>query len=131
MTQPAAVARTGRLIWTGKLRRHEIVEIAGGTASVGSVSGALNGTPAEFRILPAEFTRDGLSIYTPDGTLHGRTEPASIGNGWNPVTFEFDPVRVKELVVLEAPSRLNGFKRLTLRCDSRSCPVVVVDWTVH
>lgn len=131
VSQPVTAPRTGRLIWTGKLRRHEIVEIAGGTASVGSLSGSLNGTPAEFRILPGEFTRDGLSIYSPDGTAHGRTEAPSVWNGWNPVTFEFDPVRVKELVVLEAPSRLNGYKRLTLRCDSRTCPVVVVDWTAR
>jgi hypothetical protein len=87
--------------------------------------------PAEFRILPAELTRDGLAIYTTDGSIHGRTEPPSQSNGWNPVTFVFDPVRVKELVVMEAPSRLNSFKRLVLRCDSRTCPVVVVDWTAH
>ena len=90
VTQPMVAPRTGRLIWTGKLKRHEIVEIAGGSATVGTLSGSLNGTPAEFRILPAEFTRDGLSIYTPDGSIHGRTEPPSVWNGWNPVTFEFD-----------------------------------------
>jgi hypothetical protein len=119
------------LIWTGKLGRHELVEIEGGWSSVGSLSGPLSGIPAEFRILPAELTRDGLAIYTTDGSIHGRTEPPSQSNGWNPVTFVFDPVRVKELVVMEAPSRLNSFKRLVLRCDSRTCPVVVVDWTAH
>jgi hypothetical protein len=129
--QPGTVPRSGRLIWTGKLGRHETVEIEGGRASVGSVNGSLWGVPADFQIAPAEFTKDGLAIYTMDGAAHGRMEPPSKSNGWNSVVFEFDPVRIKELVVVEAPSRLNSFSKIILRNEARTCPVIVVDWTAR
>jgi hypothetical protein len=67
--------------------------------------------PAVLRIEPAEFTRDGLVIYTTDGSINGRTEPPSKANGWNPMEFAFDPARVGQVKVLEAPSRANNFNR--------------------
>jgi len=118
----------GRLIWTGKLDRHAVVEISGSHASFGSVIGSWSGAPADFRVEPAEFTRDGLVIYTADGAANGRTEPPSKSNGWNRVEFAFDPVRVGQLVVLEPPNRANNFNRLVLRSDAKTCPVIVVDW---
>ena len=130
-SQAKPASRSGRLIWTGKLGRHDKVEIEGAWTSIGSLSGSLPGAPADFRIAPAEFTKEGLAIYTVDGAAHGRTEPPSKSNGWNPVVFEFDPVRAGELVVMEAPSRVNRFNKIVLRNDSRTCSVIVVDWTTR
>ena len=123
-----ALPRSGRLIWTGRLDRHGLLEINGGHASSGSLAGSLLGIPADFRIEPAEFTRDGLMVYTTDGAANGRTEAPSQSNGWNAVEFAFDPVRVGTLKVLEAPDRANNFKRLVVLGESKSCPVIVVDW---
>jgi hypothetical protein len=123
--------RSGRLIWTGELGRRGVVEIEGTHASIGALSGSLSGVPAVFRVRPAEFTRDGLAVYTGDNAERGRKEPASKLTGWNPVNFQFDPVRAGELVVLEAPGTVNGFNRLVLRNDARACPIIVVDWAVQ
>jgi hypothetical protein len=108
-----------------------VVEIEGTRASIGSLSGSLSGVPAVFHVWPAEFTRDGLAVYTGNTADRGRKEPASKSTGWNSVNFQFDPVRAGELVVLEAPNRGNDFNRLVLRNDARACPIVVVDWTVQ
>jgi hypothetical protein len=131
ISRPYSGPRSGRLIWTGELGRRGVVEIEGTRASIGTLSGSLSGVPAVVRVWPAEFTRDGLEVYTGDGAARGRREPPSQSNGWNPVTFQFDPVRARELVVLEAPNRVNDFNRLVLRNDARTCPIIVVDWTVQ
>jgi hypothetical protein len=123
--------RSGRLIWTGELDRRGVIEIERDRASVGALSGSLCALAADYRILPAEFTRDGLVAYTRDGSANGRREPPSKSNGWNSVQFVYDPVRVKELVVLEQPSPVNNFGRLVLRNDIRTYHVVVIDWTAR
>jgi hypothetical protein len=126
--EPLPAPRSGRLIWTGKLDPHAVVEINGAHASFGSVIGSWPGGPADFRVDPAEFTSDGLVIFTTDGAANGRTEPPSKSNGRNPVSFAFDPLRVGQLVVLEAPNQHNNFNRIVLRSDAKTCPVIVVDW---
>jgi hypothetical protein len=131
ISKPYSGPRSGRLIWTGELGRRGVVEIEGTRASIGSLSGSLSGLPAVLHIWPAEFTRDGLAVYTGNNAERGRKEPASKLTGWNPVNFQFDPVRAGELVVLEAPNRVNGFNRLVLRNDARACPIIVVDWTAQ
>ncbi|MGA3236764.1 MAG: hypothetical protein ABSG03_10705 [Bryobacteraceae bacterium] len=130
-SKPYSGPRSGRLIWTGELGRHGVVEIEGTHATIGSLSGSLSGVPAVFRVWPAEFTRDGLAVYTGNTAERGRKEPASKSTGWNSVNFQFDPVRTAELVVLEAPSRVNDFNRIVLRNDARACPIIVIDWTVQ
>ena len=131
ISRPYSGPRSGRLIWTGELGRRGVVEIEGTRASIGSLSGSLSGVPAVFRVWPAEFTRGGLAVYTGNTAERGRKEPASKSTGWNPVNFQFDPVRAGELVVLEAPNRVNDFNRIVLRNDARACPIIVVDWTVQ
>lgn len=123
--------RSGRLIWTGELGRRTVIEIDGQHASIGSLSGSLSTGAAEYRVSPAEFTRDGVTVYTIDGAANGRTEAPSKENGWNSVHFVYDPVRAGELVVLERPSRINNFSRLVLRNDGRNCQVVLIDWTAQ
>ncbi len=123
--------RSGRIIWTGILGRRGIVEIDGARVNLGSATGALPGVPISLRVSPAEFSRDGLILYTADGAAHGHVEKPSKENGWNSVRFEYDPVRVRDLVILESPNRSNDFKRLVVRSDGRSCPAIVIDWSVR
>jgi len=124
-------ARSGRLIWTGQLTRRGVVELDGEHASVGSATGALPGTALSVRVLPAEFSRDGLIVYTADRARDGITEAPSKSNGWNAMHFRFDDTRASALVVLEAPNRSNGFTRLVMRNEGRDCSVVVVDWKLQ
>ena len=129
--KPFTGPRSGRLIWTGELGRRTVIEIDGQHASIGSLSGSLSTGAAEYRVSPAEFTRDGFTVYTTDGASNGRIEAPSKENGWNSVHFVYDPVRAAELVVLERPSRINNFSRLVFRNDGRNCQVVLVDWTAY
>ena len=126
---PRSPARSGRLIWTGIVGRRGVIEIAGGRASTGTLAGALPGLPVRLRVSPAEFNRAGLVVYTNEGARHNSTERPSQANGWNAVSFLFDPERVRELVVLEVPNPSNDYARLVIRSDARSCSVIVVDWS--
>jgi hypothetical protein len=122
--------RSGRVIWTGALGRHGVVEIEGNHSNTGSLAGALPGVPVSIRISPSEFGRNGLVVFTSDAAKVGRREPPSAANGWNAVDFQRDPERERGLLVLEPPNRANDYNRLVLRSDLRNCAIIVIDWTV-
>jgi len=121
-------ASSGRLIWTGTLLKRGVVELVGKSASVGSISGALPGVPVVVTISPAEFGSNGLVVYTTDLARNNRVEPASAANGWNRVTWMWDPARVAEISVLEPPNASNGYGRLAFRSDARRTSMVWIDW---
>ncbi|MBZ5725404.1 MAG: hypothetical protein LAP87_10430 [Acidobacteriia bacterium] len=123
-----ASPRSGRLIWTGTLGRRGVVEIDGPHASNGSVNGSLPGVPVFLHVSPAEFAAGGLLVFTGDAARNGRTEPASQSNGWNKTRFAWDPERVRQIAILEAPNPSNGFRRLVLRNDSRRCAMILIEW---
>lgn len=123
--------RAGRVIWTGTLQRRGIVELDGRSVSVGALNGMLPGVPVNLTITPAEFGPDGLVVYTTEASRHNRVEPPSASNGWNQVTFVWDPERVRQLSVLEAPNANNGYSRITLRNDARRCSMILIDWTLR
>jgi hypothetical protein len=126
-----AAATTGRLIWTGTLQRRGVVELEGHSATLGTLSAALPGVPVALTISPAEFSGDGLIVYTTDASRNGRTEPPSVRNGWNQVHFVWDPERVRQITVLEPPNPSNHFSRLSLRNDSRRCSMLLIDWAAR
>jgi hypothetical protein len=130
--QPArAVSHSGRLIWTGTLLRRGVVELEGRSATLGSLTGALPGVPANFTISPAEFGGDGLVVYTTEMSRNNRMEPPDAGNGWNKLRFVWDPERAHQLAVLEAPNAANHFSRLALRSDARRCSMILIDWVAR
>jgi hypothetical protein len=136
---PAAVAkipaytgpRSGRIIWTGVLRRHDVIEIDGSRASNGSVVGGLPGVPVSLSVLPAEFTRDGLIAYTANQAKAEVTEAPAKSNGWNALRFRVDSPRARQLVILEDPNRSNDFKRVVVRNEGKNYSVIVMDWNVE
>lgn len=122
---------SGRLIWTGTLLRRGVVEFEGRSVSVGSLNGALPGVPVHVTVSPAEFGSDGLVVYTTDPRLHNHVEAPSAANGWNRITYIWDPERVRQIAVLEAPNPSNRFSHLALRSDARRCSMLVIDWTAR
>lgn len=123
--------RSGRLIWTGSMERHGVVEIEGSHSSVGSLAGGLPGVPVTIRVATAEFSSEGLVVHTPDAAADGRREAPSAANGWNATFFQWMPDRARELVVLEAPNPTNDYERLVVRNDARACSVMLVEWSVR
>jgi hypothetical protein len=126
---PAEAKRgSGRLIWTGTLLRRGVVEFDGQSVSVGTLSGTLPGLPISFTVSPAEFSGDGLVVYTADPARNNQVEPPSAHNGWNRLKFVWDPDRVHEITVLESPNASNRFSHLALRADARRCFMLLIDW---
>ncbi len=127
---PAEVIKhaSGRLIWTGTLLRRGVVEFDGQSVSVGSLSGALPGLPISFTISPAEFSDDGLVVYTADAARNNQVELPSAGNGWNRIKFIWNPERAHEITILESPNASNRFSHLALRADARRCSMLLIDW---
>jgi hypothetical protein len=123
--------RSGRVIWTGSMGHRGVVEIQGAHASIGSLSGGLPGVPVNLRISPADLSSRGMLVYTSDASRNQRQEPASAANGWNPTLFRWEPERARELVILEAPTAANGFQRLVLRNDARTCELIVIEWSAR
>ncbi|HXA49969.1 MAG TPA: hypothetical protein VNV86_06690, partial [Candidatus Acidoferrum sp.] len=121
-------AQSGRLIWTGYLERREVLEFDGSKPSVGSVSGTLPGRAVKLGAFPGEFKRDLLTIYTTDAAKHERGEAAGPLTGFNRLHFIWDPERVKQIAVVEAPTAANHFARLILRNEGKSCRAILVEW---
>src|SRR4051794_1325080 len=126
-----ALPHSGRMIWIGNLPRKGVLELDGKAATIGSISGALPGVPVNLSVTPAEFGDDGLLVYTTDPKLQNRVEPPSAGNGWNKITFLWDPERVRQIEILEPPNQSNSFSRLALRSEARRCSMLFINWTVR
>jgi hypothetical protein len=128
--EAGAAHRSGRLIWTGSLAKRGVLEIEGGSVSVGTVTGGLPGMPLSLKISPAEFGDDGLVVYTSDASRDAHLEPATKANGWNALHYVWNPERARQLAILEAPNPSNQFSRLVLRNDARHCSLILIEWTV-
>ncbi len=126
---PPAAPASGRLIWTGRLRKNETIVIEGGTASIGSASGSLPGKPVQLNVLTGNLTKDGIVIYTQHPRGPGKsTELPGPENGWNKTAYEWEPDRAADVEVVEAPGPGNGWKRLVLRAKNPRDSMIVVEW---
>jgi hypothetical protein len=117
----------GRLIWTGALRKNALLSFSPEGASSGILNGRLPGDPVKIRLQPAELVEDGIVIYSKDRVRLGR-EPASAWNGWNVMVHDWDPTRIADVNVVEAPAPINDWKRLVLRNGKRNVSIVIVEW---
>ena len=120
--------RSGRLIWTGTLRKNTVLSITPTGPSAGVLSGRLPGVPVTVRLQPAELVDGGIAVYSKDLGRSRASEPPAAWNGWNVVVYDWDPKRVAEVNMLEPPGPANDWKRLVLRSGDRNVSVFVVDW---
>lgn len=131
--RPQAIAstqpRSGRLIWTGDLRKNGLLALSATGASSGVLNGRLPGFPVKVRVEPGELMSGGIAIFSSDATKSGRTESPSADNGWNVVLYKWDPRRAAEVGIMEAPSPANHWQQLVLRTGDHNSSVLVVDWT--
>jgi hypothetical protein len=70
-------------------------------------------------------------VYTTDSKLDKHVEAPSARNGWNRITYIWDPERVRQIAVLEQPNASNRFSHLALRSDARRCSMLVIDWAAR
>jgi hypothetical protein len=124
-TRPLSI---GRLIWTGALQRNALLSFSPKGASSGILNGRLPGDPVKIRLQPAELVEGGIAIYSKDRVRLGAREPASVWNGWNVVVHQWDPSRIADVNVIEAPGPTNDWKHLVLRNGNRNLSVVIVEW---
>jgi hypothetical protein len=120
------------VIWTGHLRKNDLVVFEDGKASVGSLSGALPGVPVKVTVSPGDLTKDGITVYT--ARLRGSNGPAEAPgpqNGWNKTLYLWDPGRIADFEVTEAPNPTNGWKRLVLRAKNPHDSIVMVEWSAQ
>jgi hypothetical protein len=97
-------------------------------ASSGILNGRLPGDPVKIRLQPAELVEGGIAIYSKDRVRLGAREPASAWNGWNVVVHQWDPSRIVNVNVVEAPGPINDWKHVVLRNGNRNLSVVIVEW---
>ena len=120
--------RTGRLIWTGALRKNAMLSITPSGASSGVLSGSLPGLPVKVSLQPAELVDGGIAVYSKDPEPSDAEQPPSAWNGWKVVVYDWDPKRIAAVDVVEAPGPANNWKRLVLRNGGRNVSVFVVNW---
>jgi hypothetical protein len=122
---------TGRLIWNGNLNAGASLEIDGGRASTGHLTGRLPEAPVKVKVHPANFSRRGIEVSTDELPSEKESrQQASAANGWTATVYRRDPKRAGDVVVTETPSARNKWKRIGLRAGARRVSVIVVDWKV-
>jgi hypothetical protein len=120
--------RTGRLIWTGTLRKNTQLSFSPQGASLGVLNGRLPGVPVKVSIQPAELVDRGIAVFSKDAERSRANEPPSAWNGWNVVYQDWDPKRIADVEIVEAPGPANNWKRLVLQNGNRNASVVIVNW---
>jgi hypothetical protein len=124
---PAAVApKSGRLIWTGQLPKHSMLDLSAQGASLGYLNGWLPKAAVHVEVRPGELIEGGMVIFTKDQSLP--SESPSLSNGWNTLMYKLDAARATDLEILEAPGPANSWNHIILRNGSRSLSMIVVDW---
>ena len=118
----------GRLIWTGALQKNALLSFSADGASSGILNGRLPGDPVKITLHPAELVEGGIAVYSKERQRFAASEPPSAWNGWNVVVHDWDPRRIAEVNVVQAPSPANDWKRLVLRNGSQNLSVLVVEW---
>ena len=118
--------RSGRMIWTGELRKGATIQLSMTGASRGVLNGHLPGYPVQINVHPAEVTDDGLAILTLDRSKDGVLANAS--NGWKRITYKWAAKGMPELDVVEPPGPGNGWKQIVLRNGNRNLAVLIVEW---
>jgi hypothetical protein len=121
---------TGRVIWTGKLAARSTLEIDGGHASQGDITGKLPNVPVKLHAYPAGFSRGGINVFARQLAAKEISEPPGPTNGWTKTVYKRNPKRAGDIVMTESPSARNKWKKIGLRAGDRAVSVIVIDWEV-
>lgn len=124
--QAAPVPRiptAGRLIWNGSLNPGASLQIDGGRASTGHLTGRLPEAPVKVKVHPASFAGRGIEVYADE------LPSASVNNGLRTV-YKRNTKLAGDLVVTEIPSAQNKWKRIGVRAKGHRLSVIVVDWRI-
>jgi hypothetical protein len=127
-TRQPVIPQSGRLIWTGELRKNGLLSVSSAGTSMGVLNGHLPGFPVTVRVLAAELVDGGITVFTDDSQRSAKSEPPSASNGWNVVVYKWDPRRAADLTIIEAPAPSNNWQRLVIRNGSRNVGVLVINW---
>ena len=127
---PRAPARphSGRLIWTGELARNALLSFSATGVSAGSMNGHLPGYPVSVAVYPGDLVAGGIEVYVRDPNRATTAEPPGAQNGWNTTVFKYDPKRIPDIRILEAPTAANSWNQLVLQNGKRPISVLVIDW---
>jgi hypothetical protein len=120
---------SGRVIWTGYLRRGDSVTIEGRRATEGTLNGTLPRAPLRVTIYPGDLSGGGLRVYRSYASRNS-FEPKSAANGWQATRFVYDAERAGGVLVAQTPSGGNGYK-LIFRCIGKPVSVVLIEWRVQ
>jgi proteasome lid subunit RPN8/RPN11 len=121
---------SGRLIWNGHLNAWASLEIDGGRASSGHLTGKLPAAPVKVKVHPASFAARGIEVFADElPSAKERREQAS-GNSGLRTVYRRNPTLAGDLVVTETPSAQNNWKRIGVRAKGRPVSVIVVDWRI-
>jgi hypothetical protein len=127
---PRAPARphSGRLIWTGGLARNALLSFSATGVSAGSMNGRLPGFPVNVAVYPGDLVSGGIEVYVRDPKRATTAEPPGAQNGWNTTVFKYDPKRIPDIRIVQAPAASNSWNQLTLQNGKRPISVLVIDW---
>ena len=118
---------SGRLIWTGELRKGSVLHLTDRGPSTGSLNGKLPARPIKVSVHSAELLDGVIAVYTPDANSTRTAEAPGRRNGWNVTMYKFDPKHVHDLSMVEAPAESNNFK-VGIKSNNRAVSIIVIDW---
>jgi hypothetical protein len=120
---------SGRIIWTGYLPANSTLIIDGARSSAGSLSASLPPVRTRIRVLPAEISGSGLTVFTIDAARANTREARSALNGWMNTQFVHDRARAQDARLAEAPTEANP-QRARVRSGPRAVSALVIDWEI-
>lgn len=128
-----APVQTGRLVWSGTLRKNDLLTIDAKGPSAGDLAGALPGVPVRVRAWTADPASDELDIYTADpmyriGNGYVISQEAGPWTGNRRISHHYDPKRSGKVGVVEWPEPANNWQRLVLRSRTRKLRGLVIEW---
>ena len=119
---------SGRIIWTGELRRGGVLRITDRGPSSGTMNGVLPGGPIKVSVHAAELLDGAIAVYTSGPSARQSAEAPSRRNGWNVTVYKWDPKRAQDVAVVETPAASNGWKQLVVKSINRTTSMIIVDW---
>jgi hypothetical protein len=106
--------------------------VDGRRVSTGTVNNALPGVPVRLRVQPAEFTSEGISVYSSNSRFQGGTvkEARSARNGWMNTQYVYDPAKAGNVSLAVVPSEQGGYRQFMIRSAGQPVAAVVIDWEI-